>query len=69
MAQEGREYLSAIVNSVICVPDAFRIGIGSEKYLFSATGHDETTNEYFAISAIYDSICDVDSKILRRILS
>lgn len=63
MAQEGREYLSAIVNSVICVPDAFRIGIGSGKYLFSATGHDETTNEYFAISAIYDSICDVDSKI------
>ena len=63
MVQEGREYLSAIVNSVICVPDAFRIGIGSGKYLFSATGNDRTTNDYFAISAIYDSICDIDAKI------
>lgn len=63
MAQEERTYLSTIVNSVICVPNAFRIGIGSGKYLFSASGNDQTTNEYFAVSAIYDTICEVDSKI------
>ena len=63
MAQEGREYLSAIVNAVICVPDAFRIDIGAGKYIFSASGNDIVTNEYFAISAIYESICDIDSKI------
>lgn len=45
MAQEGREYLSAIVNAVICVPDAFRIDIGAGKYIFSASGNDIVTNE------------------------
>lgn len=63
MAQEGRKYLSSIVNSVICLPDAFRIGFGKEKIIFSIMGKDATTNEYFAVSAIYDSICDIDSKI------
>lgn len=63
MAQEGRKYLLSIVNSVICLPDAFRIGFGKEKFIFSVMGKDATTNEYFAVSAIYDSICDIDSKI------
>ncbi len=63
MAREGREYLKEIVNSVICVPDAFRINVGQGKYIFSAMGKDSKTNEYFAVSAIYDSICDIDSKI------
>lgn len=62
MAQEGREYLSAIVNSVKCVPDAFRIDIGAGKYIFSASGN-AATDQYFAISAVYDSICDIDAKI------
>ena len=63
MAREGREYLSEIVDSVICLRDAFRIGIGGDKYIFSAMGPDAATNNYFAVSAIYDSICDVDTKI------
>lgn len=61
--QEGLEYLSTIVNSIICIPDAFRITYGKDKYVFSAMGQDATTNEYFAVSAIYDTICDIDRKI------
>ena len=63
MAQEGREYLSTIMNSVICIPDAFRIYCGIDKFIFSVMGEDTTVNEYFAVSAIYDSICYADEKI------
>ncbi len=63
MSQEGREYLSSIVYSVICMPDVFRIGFGNGKYVFSVMSEDATTNEYFAVSATYDSICDTDAKI------
>ena len=63
MSQEGREYLSTIMDSVICIPDAFRISFGADKFVFSVMGEDTTTNEYFAVSAIYDSICYADEKI------
>lgn len=63
MAREGKAYLQEIVNSVICVPDAFHIKHGDDKYLFSILTKDQATTDYYAVSAIYDTIRAVDEQI------
>lgn len=63
MAREGKAYLQEVVNSVICIPDAFHIKYGDEKYLFSIVTKDQATTDYYAVSAIYDTICVVDEQI------
>lgn len=34
MAREGKAYLTELVESVICVPDAFRIRCGNDNFIF-----------------------------------
>ena len=63
MAREGKAYLTELVESVICVPDAFRIRCGNDNFIFSIQSKNQETNDYFAISAIYDTICTIDSAI------
>lgn len=63
MAQTGKEYLSELVNAVICTPNAFRISIEGGKYLLSISTDDQKTSDWYAVSAIYDSICEVDKRI------
>lgn len=63
MALEGRVYLEELMNSVICIADAFRIRVEDEKYIFSILTKEQQTNDYYAISTIYDTIVDLDRKI------
>lgn len=63
MALEGRKYLEELVSAIICIPDAFRIRIEDGKFIFSVMSVDQKCNDYFAVSAIYDAIVDLDKKI------
>lgn len=63
MAQEGKAYLAELIGSVICKPDAFRIKCENDRFIFSIQSIDQETNDYFAVSAIYDTICAIDSAI------
>lgn len=63
MSREGREYLLELVNSVIYTRDAFHIPLGDGFFAFAAICKDTATRQYFDVSAIYDSLCDIDSKI------
>lgn len=63
MAQTEKEYLSELANAVICTPNVFRIHIEGGKYLFSISDNDQKTSDWYAVSAIYDSICEVDKRI------
>lgn len=63
MSREGKEYLTELIESVICIPDVFRIKCGNGKYLFSVNSTDQDTMNYFAVSAIYDTVCSVDASI------
>lgn len=63
MSRQGKEYLQELVDAVICIPDAFRIKCGNGKYLFAVTTSDQEATDYFAVSAIYDTICAVDEQI------
>lgn len=45
MAREGRAYLTELVESVICVPDAFRIKCGNDKFIFSIQSKNQETND------------------------
>ena len=63
MSRQGKEYLQELVNAVICIPDAFHIKCEEGKFLFSISTDDQETTDYFAVSAIYDSICAVDEHI------
>lgn len=58
------EYLKEIIDAVICIPNAFRIKIeNTDKYIFSISTNDEKTEEWYAVAAIYDSICEIDAQI------
>lgn len=63
MSREGKEYLTELIESVICIPDVFRIKCGNGKYLFSVNSTDQDTMNYFAVSAFYDTVCSVDASI------
>lgn len=63
MSREGKEYLTELVESVVCIPNVFRIKCGDGKYIFSIHSADQETMDYFAVSAIYDTICSVDASI------
>ena len=63
MALEGREYLEELISSVICIPDAFSIHLEDGKFIFGIASKDQRINDYYAVSAIYDSIVDLDAKI------
>lgn len=63
MAEEGKEYLTALVNAIICNPNAFEISVGDEKYLLSILTNDQKTSDWYAVSAIHDSICENDKRI------
>lgn len=63
MAREGREYLLELANSVVYIRDAFHISFGKGAFVFAAISKDVETRQYFDVSAIYDSLCDIDSKI------
>ena len=60
MSRQGKEYLQELVDAVVCIPGAFRIKCGNGKYLFAVTTSDQETTDYFAVSAIYETICSVD---------
>lgn len=55
--------MEELVNLVVCIPDAFRIRIDNQTYIFSMDSKDQQTKDYFAVSAIYDTIIDLDKKI------
>lgn len=58
------EYLKEIIDAVICIPNAFRIKIeNTDKFIFSISTNDEKTEEWYAVAAIYDSICEIDAQI------
>lgn len=63
MGQSGKEYLANLVNAIKCTPHAFRIHVEDGKYLFSISTSDQKTSDWYAVSAIYDSICEVDKRI------
>lgn len=63
MSLEGKEYLEEIVNSVICIPDVFRIHLEDGKYIFSIHSKEQHIDDYYAVSAIYDTIVDLDNKV------
>jgi hypothetical protein len=66
MSLKGKEYLEELVNSVVCIPDAFRVyfELKNEKYIISSVfNRDQRTDDYYAVSAIYDTIVDIDIKI------
>ena len=64
MAQQGKEYLQELIKAVICKPNVFRIKIdNSDKYIFSISTSDNMTTQWYAMSALYDSICAVDRQI------
>ena len=46
MAREGKAYLTELVESVICVPDAFRIRCGNDNFIFSIQS--VNVNEYLS---------------------
>ena len=63
MALEGKEYLEELINSIICIRDAFHIHFEDGNYILGVLSKDQKTNDYFAVSAIYDTIVDLDDKI------
>lgn len=63
MSRQGKEYLQELVDAVVCIPGAFRIKCGNGKYLLTVTTNDQETTDYFAVSAIYETICSVDEQI------
>lgn len=62
MSRQGKEYLAELVESVICIPNAFNIKCENCN-LISVFSKDKKTTEYFAVSAIYDTICLIDVSI------
>ena len=58
-----RKYLEEMVSSIICMPNIFRIRMGDGKFIFSILTKDQDTAEYFSVSAIYDTICEIDQRI------
>jgi hypothetical protein len=63
MPLEGRKYLEELVGAIICIPDAFRIRLEDGKYIFGVISKDQKFSDYYAVSAIYDTIVDLDKKI------
>lgn len=63
MPKEGKVYLQELVNAIICKPDAFRIQFDHGKFIFGICSINQQDNDYYAVSAIYDTIVDIDSKI------
>ena len=63
MAKEVQEYLQEVVDAIRWIHNAFRIGFGEGKFIFAAVSQDVQTSEYYAVSTIYDSICDLNCKI------
>ncbi|MEA4832075.1 MAG: Cthe_2314 family HEPN domain-containing protein [Oscillospiraceae bacterium] len=53
-------YLEKLIESIIYTPNAFKINLGNGKSILSIVSNDKGINEYFAISAIYDTIIDID---------
>lgn len=47
MSQEGKKYLAELVESVVCIPDVFRIKCGNGKCLFSVQSIDKETMGVF----------------------
>ena len=60
MSRQGKEYLSEVINAIQCTPDAFRIRLEDDRFLFSIMTTDTKTQDWFSVSAIYDSICEID---------
>ena len=63
MSRQGKEYLSEVINAIQCTPDAFRIRVEGNRFLFSIMTTDTKTQDWFSVSAIYDSICEIDKRI------
>lgn len=63
MAEEGKKYLMSLVNALVYIPNAFRISVEGGKYIFSISTKDEKISDWYAVSAIYDSICETDKRI------
>lgn len=63
MSRQGKEYLSEVINAIQCTPDAFRIRLEDDRFLFSIMTTDTKTQDWFSVSAIYDSICEIDKRI------
>lgn len=63
MSRQGKEYLQELVNSVICIPNSFRIKYGDDRFIFSVATDDQETTDYFSVATIYDSICVIDEYI------
>ncbi len=63
MPLEGRKYLEELVSAIICIPDAFRIRLEDGKYIFGVLSKNQKHSDYYAVSAIYDTILDLDKKI------
>lgn len=63
MAKDGKEYLIELVNAIICMPNVFRISVEGGKFLLSISTKDQMTSDWYAVSAIYDSICENDKRI------
>lgn len=63
MSREGKKYLTELVESVVYIPNVFRIMCGDGKYIFFIHSSDQETMDYFAVSAIYDTICSIDTSI------
>lgn len=58
------EYLKEIIDAVVCIPNVFRVRIeNTDKFIFSISTNDEKTEEWYAVAAIYDSICEIDAQI------
>ncbi|MEE1002801.1 MAG: Cthe_2314 family HEPN domain-containing protein [Acutalibacteraceae bacterium] len=64
MARQGKEYLKELINAVVCKPNIFRIKIAnSDKFIFSISTSDTLTTQWYDMSALYDSICEIDREI------
>lgn len=63
MAKEGKAYLKDLVTSIEYPSDAFTLKLANGKRIFSISTKNPEISDYFAISAIYDSICEIDQEI------
>ena len=64
MSRCGKEYLIELINAVVYAPNIFRIKISdSDKYIFAIITPDVKTTQWYDVSAIYDSVCEIDRQI------
>lgn len=62
---KNRKYLEKLVNSIETVPNAFHIYCSDDKtkYIGYIHSNDRTIEKYYAVSALYDTVLDLDKKI------